>query len=43
MQEYEDLDEIVARFVQPISALAKDIQTYKVFDILFFILFYRIF
>ena len=31
LQEYEDLDEILARFIQPMAALARDIITHKVY------------
>ena len=30
-QEYEDLDEILARFIQPMAALARDLVTHKVY------------
>ena len=30
-QEYEDLDEILARFIQPMAALARDLITHKVY------------
>ena len=31
LQEYEDLDEIIARFVQPMAGFARDVTTFKYF------------